>query len=154
LGAVTVATNMAGRGTDILLGGNPSLLAKLRLRDALAASGCLAPSAVAPPTAEPTAEPTAGTPTAGTPTAEPTADGGPQGDAVASAAPLAAPAPPKPLAQRAGPPLWRPMPESYYPATLSEEALALVAKAAAALLGDPASTGYDPEVKHNEKKRV
>jgi preprotein translocase subunit SecA len=27
-GAVTVATNMAGRGTDILLGGNPSFLAK------------------------------------------------------------------------------------------------------------------------------
>ena len=35
LGAVTVATNMAGRGTDILLGGNPSLMAKLRVRDHL-----------------------------------------------------------------------------------------------------------------------
>ena len=28
LGAVTIATNMAGRGTDILLGGNPEFLAK------------------------------------------------------------------------------------------------------------------------------
>ena len=28
LGAVTIATNMAGRGTDILLGGNPELLAR------------------------------------------------------------------------------------------------------------------------------
>ena len=26
-GAVTIATNMAGRGTDILLGGNPEMLA-------------------------------------------------------------------------------------------------------------------------------
>lgn len=32
LGAVTIATNMAGRGTDILLGGNPEFLAKQRLR--------------------------------------------------------------------------------------------------------------------------
>jgi preprotein translocase subunit SecA len=31
-GAVTIATNMAGRGTDILLGGNPSFLAKAELR--------------------------------------------------------------------------------------------------------------------------
>ncbi len=31
-GAVTVSTNMAGRGTDILLGGNPEYLAKERLR--------------------------------------------------------------------------------------------------------------------------
>ena len=30
LGAVTIATNMAGRGTDILLGGNPEYLAKKR----------------------------------------------------------------------------------------------------------------------------
>ena len=30
-GAVTIATNMAGRGTDILLGGNPGFLAKGRL---------------------------------------------------------------------------------------------------------------------------
>lgn len=32
LGAVTIATNMAGRGTDILLGGNPEFLAKEELR--------------------------------------------------------------------------------------------------------------------------
>jgi len=32
LGAVTIATNMAGRGTDILLGGNPEFLARQRLR--------------------------------------------------------------------------------------------------------------------------
>ena len=32
-GAVTIATNMAGRGTDILLGGNPEFLAKRKLRD-------------------------------------------------------------------------------------------------------------------------
>ncbi|MDR2529832.1 MAG: preprotein translocase subunit SecA [Synergistaceae bacterium] len=31
LGSVTVATNMAGRGTDIMLGGNPEFLAKERL---------------------------------------------------------------------------------------------------------------------------
>jgi preprotein translocase subunit SecA len=31
LGAVTVATNMAGRGTDIMLGGNPEFLAKGKL---------------------------------------------------------------------------------------------------------------------------
>jgi preprotein translocase subunit SecA len=34
LGAVTVATNMAGRGVDILLGGNPSGLAVRQLKDA------------------------------------------------------------------------------------------------------------------------
>ena len=28
VGAVTISTNMAGRGTDILLGGNPKFLAK------------------------------------------------------------------------------------------------------------------------------
>ena len=33
LGAVTIATNMAGRGTDILLGGNPEFMAKRKLRD-------------------------------------------------------------------------------------------------------------------------
>ncbi|MBQ9103652.1 MAG: preprotein translocase subunit SecA, partial [Clostridia bacterium] len=32
-GAVTIATNMAGRGTDILLGGNPEFMAKRKLRD-------------------------------------------------------------------------------------------------------------------------
>ncbi|CAM3812156.1 preprotein translocase subunit SecA [Smaragdicoccus niigatensis] len=31
-GAVTVATNMAGRGTDIVLGGNPDIIADVRLR--------------------------------------------------------------------------------------------------------------------------
>src|SRR5215510_11658797 len=32
-GAVTIATNMAGRGTDIILGGNPETLARDRLKD-------------------------------------------------------------------------------------------------------------------------
>jgi len=32
LGAVTIATNMAGRGTDIMLGGNPEYLAKQEMR--------------------------------------------------------------------------------------------------------------------------
>src|SRR6185369_2015607 len=35
-GAVTIATNMAGRGTDILLGGNPEFLANQRLKDVTA----------------------------------------------------------------------------------------------------------------------
>jgi preprotein translocase subunit SecA len=44
LGAVTIATNMAGRGTDILLGGNPEFLARREIaemqeQDAAAASG-------------------------------------------------------------------------------------------------------------------
>ncbi len=34
LNSVTIATNMAGRGTDILLGGNPEYMAKQELRDA------------------------------------------------------------------------------------------------------------------------
>ena len=34
VGAVTVATNMAGRGTDIVLGGNPEFLADVELRAA------------------------------------------------------------------------------------------------------------------------
>ncbi len=34
LGAVTVATNMAGRGTDVVLGGNPAIIADTRLRKA------------------------------------------------------------------------------------------------------------------------
>ena len=33
LGAITIATNMAGRGTDILLGGNPEYLAKTMLEE-------------------------------------------------------------------------------------------------------------------------
>ncbi len=32
-GAITVSTNMAGRGTDIVLGGNPEMIAKLRFRE-------------------------------------------------------------------------------------------------------------------------
>ncbi|MBQ6859299.1 MAG: preprotein translocase subunit SecA, partial [Clostridia bacterium] len=32
VGAVTIATNMAGRGTDILLGGNPEFLARKKMR--------------------------------------------------------------------------------------------------------------------------
>src|SRR5262249_42975227 len=36
-GAVTIATNMAGRGTDILLGGNPEPLAWAKLRGQYAA---------------------------------------------------------------------------------------------------------------------
>ena len=32
IGAVTIATNMAGRGTDILLGGNPEFLAKNKMK--------------------------------------------------------------------------------------------------------------------------
>jgi len=33
LGSVTVSTNMAGRGTDILLGGNPEFMARKKLKD-------------------------------------------------------------------------------------------------------------------------
>ncbi len=33
LGAVTIATNMAGRGTDIIMGGNPETMAWARLQD-------------------------------------------------------------------------------------------------------------------------
>eukprot|EP00968_Pinguiococcus_pyrenoidosus_P010920 scaffold873_cov252-Pinguiococcus_pyrenoidosus.AAC.18 len=36
LGAVTVSTNMAGRGTDIILGGNAGQIARLYVRDVLA----------------------------------------------------------------------------------------------------------------------
>ena len=32
LGAVTISTNMAGRGTDIMLGGNPEYMAKVQMR--------------------------------------------------------------------------------------------------------------------------
>lgn len=38
LKSVTISTNMAGRGTDILLGGNPAMMARLRVREALAAA--------------------------------------------------------------------------------------------------------------------
>lgn len=34
-GSVTISTNMAGRGTDILLGGNPDYMARLKLRELL-----------------------------------------------------------------------------------------------------------------------
>lgn len=34
LGAVTIATNMAGRGTDIILGGNPEFEAKREMKSA------------------------------------------------------------------------------------------------------------------------
>ena len=33
MGSVTIATNMAGRGTDILLGGNPEFMAKQKMRE-------------------------------------------------------------------------------------------------------------------------
>ncbi|XP_078160962.1 albino or Glassy Yellow 1 isoform X1 [Carex rostrata] len=35
VGAVTIATNMAGRGTDIILGGNAEFMARLKLREIL-----------------------------------------------------------------------------------------------------------------------
>ncbi len=35
LGAVTIATNMAGRGTDIILGGNSDYMARLKIREYL-----------------------------------------------------------------------------------------------------------------------
>ena len=35
VGAVTIATNMAGRGTDIILGGNSDYIARLKLREVL-----------------------------------------------------------------------------------------------------------------------
>ena len=34
-GAVTIATNMAGRGTDIILGGNSDYMARLKLKEIL-----------------------------------------------------------------------------------------------------------------------
>ena len=38
-GAITIATNMAGRGTDILLGGNPEMLARWHVMDRARAEG-------------------------------------------------------------------------------------------------------------------
>ena len=57
-GAVTIATNMAGRGTDILLGGNAALTAKLKLREALAPAvdGRLAPLVAVEPGLYPVAD--------------------------------------------------------------------------------------------------
>lgn len=43
-GVVTVATNMAGRGTDILLGGCPSTMARLQVRSTLVEKGTLSTS--------------------------------------------------------------------------------------------------------------
>ncbi|KAG6410015.1 hypothetical protein SASPL_128062 [Salvia splendens] len=40
LGAVTIATNMAGRGTDIILGGNAEFMARLKLREILMPRPC------------------------------------------------------------------------------------------------------------------
>ena len=40
-GAVTVATNMAGRGTDILLGGCPKTMARIKTRSSMVANGVL-----------------------------------------------------------------------------------------------------------------
>ena len=34
-GAVTISTNMAGRGTDIILGGNSDYMARLKLKEIL-----------------------------------------------------------------------------------------------------------------------
>src|SRR5262249_26023810 len=46
-GAVTVATNMAGRGTDILLGGNPEFLTREHfLKNKLAMPYAVAPSVI------------------------------------------------------------------------------------------------------------
>lgn len=41
-GVVTVATNMAGRGTDILLGGCPNTMSRLKVRSQIVESGVLA----------------------------------------------------------------------------------------------------------------
>jgi preprotein translocase subunit SecA len=48
LGAVTIATNMAGRGTDIILGGNADFMARLKLREWLVPA-LLLPSQPVPP---------------------------------------------------------------------------------------------------------
>ena len=40
-GQVTVATNMAGRGTDILLGGCPSTMARIKTRSVLVEQGVI-----------------------------------------------------------------------------------------------------------------
>lgn len=46
-GVVTVATNMAGRGTDILLGGCPTTMARIKTRSVLVEQGILTPNEVA-----------------------------------------------------------------------------------------------------------
>jgi len=47
LGTVTIATNMAGRGVDILLGGNPEFMAAAAVRSRLAAGEEVSPEAYA-----------------------------------------------------------------------------------------------------------
>ena len=51
-GVVTVATNMAGRGTDILLGGCPSTMSRIKTRSVILEQGILSPAEKAkfPPT--------------------------------------------------------------------------------------------------------
>ena len=46
-GMITISTNMAGRGTDILLGGNPAYMARLAVRNVLAAAAGVAVPEVA-----------------------------------------------------------------------------------------------------------
>lgn len=46
-GVVTVATNMAGRGTDILLGGCPTTMARIKTRSVLLQEGVLTPEEAA-----------------------------------------------------------------------------------------------------------
>jgi preprotein translocase subunit SecA len=53
LGTVTIATNMAGRGTDIVLGGNPEYIAKQKLRARGYASEVVAEAAERFPTKDP-----------------------------------------------------------------------------------------------------
>ena len=45
-GVVTVATNMAGRGTDILLGGCPTTMARIKTRSVLLQEGVISPEEV------------------------------------------------------------------------------------------------------------
>ncbi|MFA5561175.1 MAG: preprotein translocase subunit SecA [Eubacteriales bacterium] len=52
-GAVTISTNMAGRGTDIMLGGNPEFLAKAELRRLGVAEDRLAEAYSTTPTTDP-----------------------------------------------------------------------------------------------------
>lgn len=56
LNAVTIATNMAGRGTDIVLGGNPQFLARQRLRAAGYSEGVVLAASENFPPADPEIE--------------------------------------------------------------------------------------------------
>jgi preprotein translocase subunit SecA len=59
-GAVTVATNMAGRGTDILLGGNPEFMTReYFLKNRLAMPYAQAPAVIGAETAAPNGDPSA-----------------------------------------------------------------------------------------------